>query len=169
MARIMVNHVVTGGVVLMLILAFFAVPSFAELEMVPEVKLKDLAGKPFAFADNKGKVVLAVFWAVWCPHCKKETPLLIDCYNKYKDQGLVVLGIAIDSGDDKKVKEKVDELGINYLVVNDSDGIAQRGFGPIQSVPAIFLINQEGKIYKSYRGYTEKEVLEGDIKALLKQ
>ena len=169
MARIMESRVITSVLMLVLAVAVFTVPSFAELKMAPEGKLKDLAGKPFTFADNKGKVVLAVFWAVWCPHCKKETPLLIDCYSKYKDQGLVVLGIAIDSGDDKKVKEKVDELGINYLVVNDSDGIAQRGFGPIQSVPAIFLINQEGKIYKSYRGYTEKEVLEGDIKALLKQ
>jgi peroxiredoxin len=161
--------VITCGAAFMLLMAVFCGPSFAELKMAPEIKLKDFAGKPFVLSDYRGKVVIAVLWMVSCPHCQQETPHLIEFHNKYKDQGLVMVGIAVDSGDDEKVKERVHELGINYMVVNDRDDIALTGFGPIQRVPAMYIINQEGKIYKSYQGYTEKELLEGDIRALLKK
>lgn len=157
------------GVAFMLVIAIFCGPSCADLKMAPEIKLKDFEGKTFVLSEHRGKVVTAVLWMVSCPHCKQEISHLIELHNKYKDRGLVLLGIAVDSGNDEKVKEKVRELGINYPVVNDSDDIALTGFGPIERVPAIFIISRDGKVYKSYQGYTKKEILEEDIRTLLKR
>jgi len=56
--------------------------------------LNDLEGKSWHFRDLQGKVVLVNFWATWCPPCRKEMPDLQALYDKYKDQGFVVISIS---------------------------------------------------------------------------
>src|SRR5579871_3674112 len=56
--------------------------------------LNDLDGKPWTLKELRGKVVLVNFWATWCPPCRKEIPDLEDLYNRFHDQGLVILGIS---------------------------------------------------------------------------
>ena len=56
--------------------------------------LLDLQGKPWHLRDLRGKVVLVNFWATWCPPCRKEMPDLQALYDKYKDQGFLVLSIS---------------------------------------------------------------------------
>src|SRR5262245_28383227 len=58
--------------------------------------LKDVNGKTVSLADFKGRPILLNFWATWCPPCKAETPYLIELADKYKAQGLVVLGVSFD-------------------------------------------------------------------------
>ena len=64
-----------------------AFPDFAE---------KDLAGKPLAIANYKGKVVLVDFWATWCGPCVAELPNVLEAYEKYHAQGFEVIGISLD-------------------------------------------------------------------------
>ncbi len=56
--------------------------------------LSDLQGKAWHLQELRGKVVLVNFWATWCPPCRKEMPDLDALYNKFKDQGFVVLAIS---------------------------------------------------------------------------
>lgn len=144
-------------------------PSSSDLKPAPDIKFKDLEGNKFKLSDHRGKVVIVNFWAVWCPPCKIEIPELVTLYTQYKEQGLRIIGIAIDSGKDGKIKEKAQELGINYPVINGDDYQIRNSFGGIRAVPTTFIINPDGKIYKNYVGYRDKTVFEEDIKTLLTQ
>ena len=142
------------------------------LKSAPELKLTDINGKNFKLSDYRGKVVILNFWAVWCPPCQIEVPHLVALYDQYKDKGLVILGIAIASGNVEKIKAKAKELSIDYPVINEEDCPSiHRNFQEVRAVPTSYLVNQEGKIFKNYVGFSEMTPieLEKDIKTLLKQ
>jgi thiol-disulfide isomerase/thioredoxin len=142
------------------------------LKSAPDLSLTDINGKNFKLSDYRGKVIILNFWAVWCPPCQIEIPHLVSLYDKYKDKGLVVLGVAIASGNDEKIKEKAKELSIGYPVVNGDDCPSiRRNFWEVRAVPTSYIVNQEGKFFKNYVGFstTTPIELEKDIKTLLKQ
>lgn len=165
MKRIIINVFACLVLVMLGLIVLGRISIGADLEKAPDVKLEDINGKSFELTDYRGKVVLVNFWAVWCQPCKVEIPSLVDLYRRYDTQ-LVVIGIAIDSGTEEKVQEAAKQLGIPYPVVN-GDYDVRTMFGGIRAVPTTFLINQEGKIYKTYLGYREKQVIEEDIQTLL--
>ncbi len=143
-----------------------------DLRPAPDIKLKDLDGNKFRLSDHRGKVILVNFWAVWCPPCKLEIPHLIDLNNKYKDKGLVILGIAINSGNDEKIRKKAQEFGVNYPIINgDKNYYLRKSFPPIRAIPTSFIINKKGKFYNNYIGFSHRIALqlEEDIKTLLNQ
>ncbi|TGU42384.1 redoxin domain-containing protein, partial [Mesorhizobium sp. M00.F.Ca.ET.186.01.1.1] len=61
----------------------------------PNFSLEQLNGPELALDDLKGKGVVLNFWGTWCEPCKKEMPALQEQYNKFKDKGLVVVGVNI--------------------------------------------------------------------------
>ncbi len=78
----------------------------------------DLAGQPRRLRDWRGKVAVCNFWATWCQPCREEIPLLITLYDKYRDQGLDVVGIGVDKL--PNIREFADNLKVTYtLLVGD--------------------------------------------------
>ena len=123
----------------------------------PSFTLKDLNGKQVSLSDFKGKVVLLDFWATWCGPCRRAIPHLEALHKKYKDQGLVVIGINHERDHDK-VKKFADEQ-ISYVVVLDADEQFKE-YG-IRGIPTAFYIDREGKIRYREIGFgpgREKEV-----------
>ena len=57
--------------------------------------LKNTKGDPLRLADYKGKVLFLNFWATWCVPCKVEIPVLIELQDRYRDQGLEVVGVVV--------------------------------------------------------------------------
>lgn len=64
----------------------------------PPIDGHDLNGKPVSLAALRGKVVIIDFMACWCAPCKAELPRLNDFYLRYRAQGVVVIGVAVDQG-----------------------------------------------------------------------
>ena len=60
--------------------------------------------------------MLLDFWATWCVPCRSEIPHLVELQDKYRDQGLVVLGISMDDGPDP-VRDFQKQIKMNYPVV----------------------------------------------------
>jgi peroxiredoxin len=105
--------------------------------------LTDLQGKPWHLHELKGKVVLVNFWATWCPPCRKEMPDLQALYDKYKDQGFVVL--AISDEETAKVAPFIGERKISYPVALDPGGKVHALY-QVEGIPKSFVYDREGKL-----------------------
>ena len=105
--------------------------------------LTDLKGATWHLADLKGKVVLVNFWATWCPPCRKEMPDLQALYDKYKDQGFVVLSISDEEA--AKVAPFIAERKISYPVLLDPGRKVNEAF-VVEGIPKSFVYNREGML-----------------------
>ena len=125
-----------------------------------------LDGKALKLSDFRGKVVLVDVWATWCPPCRAEIPSFVTLYEKYKDEGLVIIGLATDDEGAKVVAPFAKEYKINYpLAIADMEAVMQI-FGPIRGIPTTYLIDSAGNVVNKYVGLQTEEVFEKAFKAL---
>src|SRR5262245_45090021 len=73
-------------------------------KMAPDFELDTLDGKKVKLSDYRGKAVLLNFWATWCGPCKIEMPWFVDLQKQYKDQGLEIVGVAMEDTKTEKIK-----------------------------------------------------------------
>jgi peroxiredoxin len=129
--------------------------------------IKDMNGANVRLADLKGKVILINFWATWCPPCKAEIPGIIELHNKYKDKGLVILGISEDD-DAATLRTFANEWKINYplLVGRDEDKLFD-AYGPLYGIPTSVFVGRDGALCGRHVGPATREEFENEIKTLL--
>lgn len=120
--------------------------------------------QPGGFGDivGHGNYVLVDFWASWCGPCRAETPNVVAVHKKYKDQGLIVLGVPVnDELEDTKAAMK--ELGITYIQAVDPKAEKAKEFG-VRGIPHLILFSPEGDIVQQgMRG----EGIEAAVKKVL--
>ena len=132
----------------------------------PDFTLTDSKGAPVRLSDYQGKVVLLDFWATWCHGCKTEIPWYIEFQDKYKDNGLAVIGVSMDDDGWKSVKPFLEQNKLNYPVV-----IGDRALGKrynVDSMPVTLLIDRDGRIADSHSGMVDKDAFENEIRTLLR-
>jgi len=104
----------------------------------------DAAGGKISLADLEGKPVVVNFWASWCIPCKDEAPALQKTYEKYRSQGLVVLGI--DAQDFRQdARRFVKRFGITYPVAYDGSGSTLGKWG-VTGFPETFFVDRTGRL-----------------------
>lgn len=130
--------------------------------------LPDIEGNVQPFSQWQGNVLLVNFWATWCMPCREEIPEFIEIQDKFREQGLILVGIAIDQ------KEKVEtfskEFGINYpVVVGDMDAfsLAEAMGNPQGALPYTVIINRAGEIVDTHLGRVYMDKVEKILKPLL--
>jgi thiol-disulfide isomerase/thioredoxin len=111
----------------------------------PGWTLKDVDGKPVNFSQFKGKVVVLDFWATWCGPCRSEIPGYVKLQEKYKDKGLVIIGVSLDQQGPEVVKKFIGDFHMSYQVVMGDDAVAE-AFGGVDGIPTTFIIDRTGKI-----------------------
>jgi thiol-disulfide isomerase/thioredoxin len=133
----------------------------------PILRIQDISGRRLTPEDFKDKVVLINFWATWCPYCKREIPALVRLQDRYREEGLQVVGIAVEDSS-RRVKEFAKENGINYPVAM-GDETLKRIYGGVSGLPTSFLIGRDGRIYQKITGAPmDMSVFEQSIKMLVK-
>jgi len=103
------------------------------------------------------------FWATWCPPCLNEIPELASLHDAHKDNDLVVIGIAINSGSRKKVEDFSKAHGINYPVVMGNRRIVAQ-IGKVDALPVSYLYAPNGKLVSYQSGEVTRQNVETYIR-----
>jgi cytochrome c biogenesis protein CcmG/thiol:disulfide interchange protein DsbE len=123
-------------------------------------------GTPVDIAQFAGQPVWLTFGASWCGDCRSEAPDLEATYEKYKDQGLVVLAVNIDE-DATAVKDYAGRVGLTYPAVADSDtAIASRY--RILGIPTHYFIGRDGRIEQIRLGGLQPQDMEQLVDGILR-
>jgi peroxiredoxin len=129
----------------------------------PPFTLVDLEGKKVSLADYKGHAVVLNFWATYCGPCKLEMPWFQDLENKYKGQGLVVLGLDQDDGMAvKEVAAASKRVGVTYPILMPDDKVS-KSYQLSDYIPETFYVDKSGKIVDQTIGAHSKDELEADV------
>lgn len=132
---------------------------------------------PITLASLRGKVVLVDFWTFECWNCYRSFPWLNSIEDKFRSEGLAVVGIHTPEFEREKVissiRDKVREFKITYPVMVDSDHATWNAYNN-RYWPAFYLIDRKGKIQALYVGEThagdsQAKAIEAQIKTLLAQ
>jgi cytochrome c biogenesis protein CcmG/thiol:disulfide interchange protein DsbE len=169
----MLLHSVKGCIAILLLITFWISPIVGRADVTaagsrkaaPAFSLPDSSGAAVSLSQYKGKVVLLNFWATWCHGCQEEIPWYMEFAGKYKDRGLVVIGVSLDDDGWKSVKPFVQAKKLNYPVVIGNQDLMDRygGYG----MPVSVLIDRDGKIADSHSGVVDKSGWEREIQQLL--
>jgi len=126
--------------------------------------------RPLQLEALRGKVVLVDFWTYTCINCLNHLPYVKAWNEKYKDQGLVVVGVHTPEFAYEKsarnVQDAIDRLQIKHAVAQDNQYATWRAFDN-QYWPAVYLIDKQGKIVYSHFGEGSYGATEKKIQALL--
>ncbi|HHL39127.1 MAG TPA: TlpA family protein disulfide reductase [Deltaproteobacteria bacterium] len=112
-----------------------------------------LVGKPgeASLSDYRGKVVFLNFWATWCKPCEDEMPSMQRLYEKYRDRGLEMLAVSVDSGSPDVVEAFVRKYGLTFPVLHDRKSRVKEIY-KTTGVPETFIIDQNGVIAEKVWG-----------------
>jgi thiol-disulfide isomerase/thioredoxin len=121
---------------------------------IDDFTLKDLNNKRVSFSEVKGeKLTMIDFWATWCKPCARAIPELIILYEAYKDSGIQVIGISVDSPRNQaKVRPFVNSKGITYPILLDSNSELMSEL-QVSVLPTLLIIDDQDEIVFIHRGY----------------
>jgi cytochrome c biogenesis protein CcmG/thiol:disulfide interchange protein DsbE len=101
-------------------------------------------GEAVTLSDLKGQVVIVNFWASWCIPCRDEAPLLEATWRRYRDQGIVLIGVGYNDTEPEALKYLA-EFDITYPNGPDRRGVISQRYR-VQGVPETFFVDRAGQI-----------------------
>lgn len=112
----------------------------------PRLALPTLDGRRVTLEDHAGKLVVLNFWATWCRPCTDEMPTLEALWRRYRDRGLVVLGVAVDRGAPRALLDPyVKGLELTFPILLDADMAAARAWR-VGAIPTTFIVRPGGEV-----------------------
>lgn len=126
--------------------------------------------KPLNMADLRGKVVLVDFWTYGCVNCVNTLPHVTELYAKYKDKGLVVVGVHTPEFPFERsasnLQAALKRHGITYPVAQDNDSKTWNAYSN-RYWPAQYIIDQTGKIVFQHAGEGSYSEIDRTVAKLL--
>lgn len=108
-----------------------------------------------SLADYRGDVVLLNLWATWCGPCVVEMPSIQRLYDRYRAQGLRVVGVSVDDPPfADRVRAFVTEHRITFDILHEGSGTIERDYRS-RGLPATYVIGRDGRIRIIRQGATD--------------
>jgi peroxiredoxin len=132
----------------------------------PDFTLKTIHGDSLSLHDFRGKPVLINFWAINCPYCLSEMSFIQSVYDKWSNQGLVVLSINIrDSA--PATSKFITAKGLTFTVLTDPGMEVFNSYCLPQAIPITLLISAEGNLKAIKRGnFRSQDEIESFLRSL---
>ena len=105
--------------------------------------------------DYAGKVVVVDFWASWCVPCRRSFPWLNSMHAKYADDGLVVIGVNVDT-ERAEADRFLAEYPADFRIHFDNDAALAKAFG-VEAMPSSYVIGRDGAIVAQHLGFKVKK------------
>ena len=129
-----------------------AILVFSQPSAAPQVRFVTLQGEQVTMDSLRGKVVLVNFWATSCPGCIKEMPALVNVYNKYHEQGLEIIAVAMNYDPPNYVLNYTKNHALPFKVALDVQGNLARAFNEVKLTPTTFIIDKRGNVIQQTTG-----------------
>ncbi|MBI3975420.1 MAG: TlpA family protein disulfide reductase [Armatimonadetes bacterium] len=143
-----------------------ALPSPLVGRPAPVFKLPLFAGGVLDAASLRGKILIVNFWASWCyPACYEEAPRLQRVWERFRNQGVVVIGVNIQD-QERPAREFIRQFGQTFPNGMDRTGRISIDFG-VYGVPETFIVDQEGVIVGKHVGAVPEEWMVEHLQRLL--
>lgn len=169
--RLLISLVV-GAVILLTVIALLS-RAFGENEVrvakpAPAFALKDARGQTIKLADFKNKALIVWFLVTSDKPCQKQMGILSDLLKACGETNLAVLGLALDQTSPQSLKTYAEQQHLNYTLLPAYYELVQ-AFGSLTAIPTLFVIDRDQNIIQTYVGVTQTNVLDADVKAILRQ
>jgi cytochrome c biogenesis protein CcmG/thiol:disulfide interchange protein DsbE len=122
-------------------------------------------GDKLTLSALRGKPVILDFWATWCGPCQMTAPIVNSVSQRYRDKGLVVVGVNVDD-DTFPVERFVRKKNLTFPIVWDERKAISRDYGA-SSLPTLIVVSKEGKITAVRHGVTSESDLDALVKRVL--
>jgi len=155
-----VKEIIVGVVLLFIlsnIISYLRKPELNSTQL-PEAEITLVDSSSYKL--EKGKPVVIHFWATWCKVCNVEAQNIETLSKQYE-----VLSIAVNSGENAKIKAYLNERGLSFKVLNDLDGIWAKQFN-VEVFPTTFIYDGTGELKFTEVGYTTTAGLLARLKLL---
>lgn len=134
----------------------------------PLFVMKEAHGKTIRLADFRNKALIICFLATWDTPSRKQMQVLNDMVGQYGETNVAVLAMALDQAGPDTLATYVEQQHLRYpLHVADYDVI--QTFGGLTAIPVTIVIDKNQNIIDKFVGVTETNVLDADVRAILRQ
>lgn len=145
-----IDRLLAGAIVLLAGALIWVVSSTLEVrvtnagDQAPDFKIVSDSGRTYTRSDFGGKVLVLNFWASWCAPCVQEAPTLDAFQRTMATEGVVVLGVSIDSSD-KRYQQFLKRFRITFPTARDPEANISSSYGTFL-IPETYIIDSTGKV-----------------------
>ena len=160
---------VSVGCALLVLGVCATVAAVDEGARAPELGARTLEGQTLRMADLRGKVVIVDFWASWCEPCREEMPVLERLYRRYREQGLVVVGVSVDRTE-RNARGFLRRTRVSFPIIHDANHAIANRYSP-PKMPSSYIVDRRGVIRHVHEGFRagDAERMEREVRALLRE
>lgn len=137
------------------LLVFSCFVTISQGQVIDDFTLDDLDNQPLSLSEVQGdKITVIDFWATWCRPCTKAMPKLNKIFNKYKDEGLAMVGISCDGPRSiSQVPAVANNLDIDYLILKDIDCEVMNDY-QYQAFPTLIVLDSDNEVVYVHEGFS---------------